>query len=73
MKFTTPLAPSFYTVIISKQTGLAKAVYYQTHGGNSDDKRVEACSRNGNWFRTLDDAKAMAEKINNLFKSKSDG
>lgn len=63
-----PYLSRYYTVIISKMTGLAKAICYQTQGCSANDLRFTQAARNGNCFATLEEAKLMAEKINQIFK-----
>ena len=62
-----PYVIRYYTVIISKLTGKAKAVCCQMQDSK---QRADACAKSGNFFHTLADAKAIAEKINELFLTK---
>lgn len=64
-----PYVTRYYTVIISKKTGIAKAVCCQMQGQMRNEERFYAASRNGNFFHTLAEAKVMAERINELFKN----
>lgn len=62
-----PLVTRYYTVIISKRTGKARAVCCQMDGCSSNPERADGAARSCNFFHSLAEAKEMAEEINQLF------
>lgn len=68
-----PLVSKYYTVIISKSTGKAKAICYQMDGQMSNKPRANAAARSGNFFHTMEEATIVADEINQLFINHANG